>query len=44
MPAPPMQITLDLMPAMEKELIIMLEKVDTAAGPLSELFSLLNIG
>jgi len=44
LPAPPMQITLDLMPAMEKELLLMLEKVDTAAGPLSELFSLLKIG
>ncbi len=44
MPAPPLQITLDLLPHMEKELSMMLEKVDTAAGPLSDLFSLLNIG
>lgn len=44
MPAPPMQISLDLMPCMEKELILMLEKVDTANAPLSQLFSVLDIG
>jgi hypothetical protein len=44
MPSPPMQISLDLMPLMEKELILMLEKVDTAHAPLSELFSTLGIG
>lgn len=44
MPSPPMQISLDLMPFMEKELILMLEKVDTANAPISQLFSVLNIG
>ena len=44
LPSPPLQITLDLIPDMEKELHLMLEKVDTASSPLSELFSLLNIG
>ena len=44
MPSPPMQISLDLMPFMEKELILMMEKVDTASQPLSQLFSVLDIG
>lgn len=44
MPSPPMQLSLDLMPLMEKELILMLEKVDTANAPLSQLFSVLDIG
>jgi hypothetical protein len=44
LPSPPIQITLDLVPDMEKELHLMLEKVDTASSPLSELFSLLNVG
>jgi len=37
-PSPPMQISLDLMPLMEKELILMLEKVDTAHEPIAQLF------
>ena len=44
MPSPPMQISLDLMPFMEKELILMMEKVDTANEPISQLFSVLDIG
>ena len=44
MPSPPMQITLDLMPVMEKELIQMLEKVDTASSPLSDLASIFEVG
>jgi hypothetical protein len=44
LPSPPMQICLDLMPLMEKELILMLEKVDTANAPISQLFSVLDIG
>jgi hypothetical protein len=44
MPSPPMQISLDLMPYMEKELILMMEKVDTANEPISQLFSIFNIG
>jgi hypothetical protein len=44
MPSPPMQISLDLMPYMEKELILMLQKVDTASEPISQLFSIFNIG
>ncbi|HDZ23761.1 MAG: hypothetical protein JRJ86_24220 [Deltaproteobacteria bacterium] len=44
MPAPPMQISLDLMPLMEKELILMMEKVDTANEPIAQLFSVFDIG
>jgi hypothetical protein len=43
-PSPPMQISLDLMPLMEKELILMLEKVNTAHEPIAQLFSVLDIG
>ncbi len=42
--SPPMHISLELLPLMEKELILMSEKVDTAASPLSELFSVLDVG
>ena len=44
MPSPPMQISLDLMPLMEKELILMMEKVDTANEPVAQLFSVLDMG
>lgn len=44
MPAPPMQISLDLMPLMEKELVLMMEKVDTANEPIAQLFSVFDIG
>lgn len=43
LPAPPMQITLDLMPSMEKELVMMVNKIDTANAPLSDLFSVLDV-
>ncbi len=43
MPSPPMQVSLDLMPYMERELILMLQKVDTANAPLAELFSVFDI-
>lgn len=43
LPSPPMQISLDLLPHMEKNLLLMIEKTDTAGGPLSELASMLNI-
>ena len=43
LPSPPMQISLDLMPFMEKELILMMKKVDTAHEPISDLFSVLDI-
>ena len=44
LPSPPMQISLDLMPHMEKELMLMMKKVDTANEPISDLFSVLDIG
>ena len=44
LPSPPMQISLDLMPHMEKELLLMLEKVDVAHEPISQLFSVLDVG
>lgn len=43
LPAPPVQITLELMPEMEAELCLMLSKVTTAHDPLGELFSVLGI-
>lgn len=44
MPSPPAHITLELMPMMERELLLMMEKVDTAHDPLAQLFSTLDIG
>ena len=41
-PATPSPITLNLLPYMEKELQIMMEKVVTASGPISDLFSHLD--
>lgn len=42
-PSPPIHITMELLPQMEKEMIIMLEKVSTAHDPLGDLFSVLDI-
>ena len=42
-PSPPFQITLELLPEMDKELEVMLEKVSTAHDPLGDLFSVLGI-
>jgi hypothetical protein len=42
-PSPPIHITMELLPQMEKELLIMLEKVSTAHDPLGDLFSVLGI-
>jgi len=42
-PSPPIQITMELLPDMEKEFEIMLEKVSTAHDPLGDLFSVLDI-
>lgn len=42
-PSPPIHITMELLPEMEKELGIMLEKVSTAHDPLGDLFSVLDI-
>lgn len=42
-PSPPMQITLDLLPDMEKHFILMLNKVDTAEEPISDLLSTFDV-
>jgi hypothetical protein len=42
-PSPPIQITMELLPDMEKEFKLILEKVQTAHDPLGELFSVLGI-
>ena len=42
-PSPPIHITMALLPDMEKEFEIMLEKVSTAHDPLGDLFSVLDI-
>ena len=42
-PSPPIHITMELLPLMNKELRIMLEKVLTAHDPLGDLFSVLGI-
>ena len=42
-PSPPIHITMALLPHMEKELHIILEKVSTAHDPLGDLFSVLDI-
>ena len=44
LPAPPMQIMLDLLPEMEDELILLSNKVDTASAPLSDLASVFEVG
>lgn len=43
LPSPPVQITLELMPEMEVEFCLMIDKVTTAHDPLGELFSVLGI-
>ncbi len=43
LPAPPVNITLKLLPKMEKELLIMMNRVFTSKDPLGELFSTLDI-
>ena len=43
MPAPPMQITLDLLPYMEEELVIMMDKISTANSPISDLVSIMDV-
>jgi len=42
-PSPPIHISMDLLPLMEKEMRIMLEKVSTAHDPLGDLFSVFDI-
>lgn len=43
LPAPPMQLTLELLPDMEQELLLMLQRVETANEPLATLYSVLSV-
>jgi len=42
-PSPPIHITMELFPLMDKEIDIMLDKVLTAHDPLGHLFSVLGV-
>lgn len=42
MQAPPMYISLELLPEMEQELVVMTNRVCTANDPLSDLFSMFD--
>ena len=42
-PSPPMQITLDLLPKMEQHFLLMLNKVDMAQSPISDLLSTFDV-
>jgi len=42
-PSPPIHVSMALLPIMEREFEIMLEKVSTAHDPLGDLFSVLDI-
>ncbi len=44
LPSPPISIALELLPDMESNLILMLQRIETAHGPLSQLFSSLDVG
>jgi len=43
LPSPPMNLTLDLLPEMEKHFVLMLNKVDTAESPMSDLLSAFDV-
>lgn len=42
-PSPPAQLSLDLLPLMEKDLMLLLERMNTSNEPLSRLFSVFDI-
>ncbi len=43
LPSPPAQLSLDLLPLMEKDLQLLLERMNTSNQPLSRLFSVFDI-
>jgi hypothetical protein len=43
MPSPPAQLSMDLLPLMEKDLMLLLERMNTSNEPLSRLFSVFDI-
>lgn len=44
LPSPPLGISLELLPVMEQHLILLIDKVDTASAPLSDLASIFEVG
>lgn len=44
MPSPPVHISLTLLPEMEKEMHLMMERITTSNQPISKLFSTFDIG
>ena len=42
-PSPPMQITLELLPLMDEEIVVMMDKIATANSPLSDLVSIMDV-
>lgn len=43
MPSPPAHLSMDLLPLMEKDLQLLLERMNTSNEPLSRLFSVFDI-
>ena len=43
MPSPPAHLSMDLLPLMEKDLMLLLERMNTSNEPLSRLFSVFDI-
>jgi hypothetical protein len=43
LPSPPLHLTMALAPLMERDMMLMLEKVGTAHDPLADLFAVLKI-
>lgn len=43
MPSPPVQISMDLLPHMEADLTLLLERMNTSNEPISKLFSVFDV-
>ncbi len=43
LPSPPAHLSMDLLPLMEKDLLLLLERMNTSNQPLSRLFSVFDI-
>lgn len=43
LPSPPAHLSMDLLPLMEKDLMLLLERMNTSNQPLSRLFSVFDI-
>jgi len=44
MPSPPVHISMDLLPYMEKDIKLLLDRINTSNEPMSKLFSTFDIG